>query len=623
MKIPSITELPYEIVELIATHLSRNDLLHMILVSRSWYKIFNKFIYQTIIMDDYGLKERILKAIDHGYFHGKAVQKLTLKNIMLQEEEINKVTLISTHLDTLYLDWKVWSNPTLFEDMNKVPASWIRPPQGLPSIISNFFKVSCLSHLTIDASNQETADIWTILSLTPRLNTLRLMNLNYEHIITLGYMETIHGYCPELTELYIKCNRSDPNPAYLTQFVQGSGQIKLNPTHLKSFSLTSKSGSAKWPLWLPYFSVKYPCLKHMSFKHSGFGKDGVYGEVPDRIFSFFADKCSLLESVEWKKILVNRDDQQRLFDAYCRDGRRCPLKKIEAYEDFSTPEAMTNSPIIQTNSLMTHLLTSLTIGQPPTDVRMTEIMAAMGHCRNLYYLRIQGWQLNSENSFQITTILNNCRHLIKLYIKDTVIDHEKESITVKNHPLKTLILKRSSFVDGVFESISLQCPHLNHLEITGCFQSDRRDQIIIYLPNQHLKVVDIQGLRARNYYTGCRVRYFSVKTNIRSDWYYMTQYDVKYHPVGRKVPFKKFRNMEYACRMDRLDEEDVQELKALVTTKTMKAWDIEAISCNLRVPHTATIDKALWDPENLYYSGLVNIQCGSINHLVINDKAIK
>ncbi|KAI8888243.1 hypothetical protein K501DRAFT_241006 [Backusella circina FSU 941] len=268
-------------------------------------------------------------------------------------------------------------------------------------------------------------------------------------------------------------------------------------------------------------------------------------------------------------------------------------------------------------------------------------MKAIGHCEKLKTLTIQECFVDPDIGFGIDDILSNCKGLKTLYIKDTHIFKIGSGSCLNNHPLKKLIFKRSSFTNHVFPYLSSTCPQLEHVNLLGCFQTDRRDQLFIYLPYQNLKSLQIQGLRTRNYYTGCRIRFFAITEfsgqhipeahsneicfdpSFNSSWYYMSQYDVRYHPVGRKLSFQKFRNMEYASAFNRLDSWDIKDLQALVTNKTLKAWDIEAAKRNLNTPRTISlISNESWVPENIYYSGFVNIVVNSVEALSINKKTI-
>lgn len=623
-----INSLPIEIIELISINTSTHDLLEVILVSKSWYHFFYNFIYRSLSIDTYDKQQRILSAFDTGKLPGHNVKSLTLRGIGLTEHDTSHLSKLFPEVDTLVLDWNIWSSFLQFQVHfdSEAPISFIHPPQGLPPSVDQLFSYygsHNLRHLTIDAVNQDSTDIWSILASCPRLKTLKLLNLNHEHIITLGYLETIHQLCPHLVDLSIKCTRSDPNPALLPQFSENQDRIVLTRTVLKSFSLASKSGSAKWPYWLPYFSAKYPHLQHIQFKHCGLGKDGGGNQIiPDQVFTLFTHGCRQLKSIRWNNIIVQHDQQKGLFslcDQHHEKQQKQPflrLERIEAYENFQIPGSIQLSPLVQQDTLMSSLLTSLTIGQPPADVTTAQVMEAIGNCRNLVSLKIQECFVNPEIAYGMDDILMHCKSLHTLCIKDVHLISRCNTI-ISNHPLKKLKLKRSSFNEGVFDTASRACPQLDHVELLGCFQRDRRDQVRILLPRQELTTLKIQGLRTRRYYAGCRIRFFQ----INQSWHYMSQYDIRVHPVGQKIAFQKYRNMEFAHTLDRLDDRDIQELKSLVTTETLKAWDIEAVLRNLQTPNTC-LDASLWDPEVLYYSGFVKIEIKSVQRLLINNKLV-
>lgn len=621
--------LPFEIIELISSYTTTQDLLSVIQVSKSWNQIFHTFMYRSLTIDTEEKQQRILSAFINHQLPGHYVRSLTLKKTYFSQAAIESMPKAFPEIDKLELDWSIWGLIDRADCYDpEAPISYIHPPRGLPPFIHTFFQhygSHNLRHLTIDALNQDTTDMWSILTLCPRLKSLELLNLNHEHVITLGYLESIHQLCPQLTSLVIKCTRSDPDPAFLPQFNQGDhlSPILLRPTLLESFSLSSKSGASKWPLWLPYFSVKYPYLQHLFFKHLGLGKENDSSrssQVPERVYSMFTQGCRYLKSIRWSKIIVQHDQQKGLFGG---DQGLQQLQRIEAYENFLIPGALEFSPIV--HSSMSSLLTSLTIGQPPANVTTEQVIKAIGGgCQRLKRLKIQECFVDPELAFDIKAILTHCKQLEELYFKDVHVNVQGISsssslVLEQNHPLKNLKLKRSSFTQNVFSHISANCPKLDHVELLGCFQSDRRDQVIINLPHQNLTTLKIQGLRAQRYYAGCRPRFFIVNDS----WYYMTHYDIRYHPVGQKTAFSKFRNMEFArsfCKLQGAQAVEEQLLR-LVTKETLKAWDIEAVTRNVQVPPQG-IEEESWDPENIYYSGLVTIQCQSVQNLFINHKLI-
>jgi hypothetical protein len=630
-----IQSLPFEIIELISTHTCTNDLLNAILVSKAWYHSFHAFIYRSLALDNHDKQQTILSAFHSDKLPGYLVRSITLQKIQLSEHQVYSLTKLFPDIDTLTIDWNIWG-PLPFHAYfdPEAPISFIHPSQGLaPSIHHLFHHYGShnLKYLSIDCLNHEAVDVWSILALCPRLKSLKLKNLNHEHVVTLGYLETIHQLCPQLNSLIIKCTLADPSPSFLPQFNElKNTAIVLTQTPLKVFSLSSKSGAAKWPYWLPYFSIKYPHLQHLRFKHCGLGKDGGQSQpVPDRIYTLFTHGCQHLKSVRWNKIIVQHDQQKRLFrlcNQHHGHQQKQPflyLQSIGAYENFVTPGSLVDSPIVQQGSLMSSLLTSLTLGRPPTNISTVQVLKAIGQCLNLNHLKIQECFVDPDLAYGMDDILTYCKHLKSLYIKDVHVNCTFSTMTTVQqpqtpHPLRRLILKRSSFTEGVFATVSNRCAHLDHVELLACFQTDRRDQVRIVLPKQHLSILKIQGLRTRSFYTGCRIRFFVVG----DIWYYMSQYDIRNHPVGQKLSFQKFRNMEYARRFDRLNDRDIQELDSLVTTKTLKAWDIEAAKRNLRSPRILGIDESCWDPENIYYSGIVKIDCGSIQSLTINNKLV-
>ncbi|KAI7895696.1 uncharacterized protein EV154DRAFT_494629, partial [Mucor mucedo] len=599
-----LQQLPFEIIELVSQNTSIDDLLQLIHVSKSWHDFFLTFLYRSMTMDSREKLQRILPAVvDMGH----NVRSLALDVPQLSNHDIYNLTKAFSDIDRL--SWKLYCLDSSDYVDSEAPISFIHPPRGLSPAIHHVFQhygSRNLRHLTLNTLDHGSLDVWSILSLCPRLKSLSLLNLNGEHVITLGYLETIHQYCPQLVSLTIKCNRSDPSPALLPQFSQNDDPIVLLPTLLESFSLSSKSGSSKWPLLLPYFAIKYPYLKHVLFKHSGLGKEANGYQLPERAYAMFARSCKHIKTMRWNKIQMHEDVP--LFSQAEFNPTR-----IEGYENFSTA-LLPGSPLGHSGFL--EVLTWLTIGKPPGDITPSQVIGTLSRYKNLTHLKVQ-----EGASYAVDDILIHCPQLLSLDMKDV---HVNVSDLVQNsggqHPLKRLVMKRASFTQDVLSHISQQCLNLEHVELLACFQTDRRDQVVVDLNRQKLKTLKIQGLRTKRYYAGCRIRFFSVNTNNHSSWKYMSDYEVRHHGVGQKKCFEKYREMEYAKRFDTLDERDIQALTSLVTTETLKAWDIQAVKS--RLPYTSTIHPASWAPENIYYSGFVNIMCQSIENLIINQKPI-
>ncbi|KAI8967375.1 hypothetical protein BDF20DRAFT_900746 [Mycotypha africana] len=738
----NIHNLPVEIIELIAFYTTKQDLLQVLRVSKAWYHYFHAFLYQSITIDTVKRQHTLLKHFQTCQTSRYHVRQLELKHIQLTADDVSALTVAFPHIDSLVIHWSIWdsllnqmyhspyekqherSSIAVSADANSL-FNHIHPSQGLAPILRHFFQFygsKNLKHLTLDTSphcvpnytdnnsmsnlatittthvNTSSVDVWFILQLCPRLKTLNLRNLNYEHLICMGYLEVIHQYCPLLTSLSIKCARCDASPHLLPQYndsrneediaVNNYSRIDIQPSILESFTLSSKAGCAKWASWLPYFAVKYPHLQHLMFKHRGLGKDGGGGHsriytntvVPEQVFELFVKGCRQLKSIHWNKIIVQPNQLDSLFESYskrrkdmmqqCSNSRKVEydqpqLQKVEAYGCLQTMQTK--------NLLYLELLTSLTIGQPPAHYTTTQVIASIGQqCQRLTKLTIQECFCDQELAYPVDIILTHCKQLRILSIKDThlITATSTPSPLLLEHPLKKLYLKRSSFTSSVFPTIANLCLRLSHVELLGCVQTDRRDQIRIALPYQNLTTLKVQGLRTRQYYSGCRIRFFhivdhSIPTEQQHHWHYMTRYDVRNHPVGHKLCFQKYRHMEYAQQFDPLyttieqhdtddktltsiqrrkssciiqelieslaikndhtataTEQQEQQIQADgISDKRLKAWDIQQL-VKKTAQYAATMKLEDWEPESIYYSGFAHLEYASVKDLYINQKKL-
>ncbi|OBZ90054.1 hypothetical protein A0J61_01894 [Choanephora cucurbitarum] len=446
----------------------------------------------------------------------------------------------------------------LFPSVNKLTALAIK--MTTPLLIEHY----SLQSLVLDMHyvKQDTAYLLEHLS---SLAKLTLLNLKEQ--VTLSYLETVHQACPQLTNLFLDSAYADPRPS--TLFDDAWHDMKLVPCHLHSFSLSCQSGASKWALWLPYFALKYPHLRHLSFKNHG---TSVSSGLHHAFCEAFRKRCRYLRSIRWDGIAVHGDQAKQLYQP--------SLRYIHAHENFSSPKSIFQVPIIAS------LITRLSLHQ----VKSTKTIELIGsQCGSLNEFEIQHTK-SIDGLMQV--VLAHCPALTLLKMKHTQLTALTNPVA-QHTCLNRLVIEHCSFKQGLFEAISTTCTALRHVDIIACFQSDTRGQVRIDLSHCQLETLKINALRARHYYPSCRIRFFALNQH----WFHMNKYSAT--------------ELETALELSPIDTEDVNKLLPLVTEKLLKAWDIEYIK--QQAVHT------IEDVESLYYSGLVSIQCSSVKNLFINN----
>ncbi|KAI8330557.1 hypothetical protein BD560DRAFT_416284 [Blakeslea trispora] len=529
--------LPFEIIELISTYISVSDLLNVMLVSKPWHHSFYHFLFKLVSINNQEKINSIASAFEQQDLPGHLVRTLSLEDVELSQETLEQYIAIFPSIEKLTV---------LATKMN----------------IPFFIKHYSLQTLVLDTQYLH-QDITYLLKHS--LSRLKLSNLKKQ--VTLNYLEAIHQACPQLTEVFLDCTYADPQTIF---------DMKLVPCHLHSFSLSCQSGASKWVFWLPYVALKYPYLRHLYFKHQGTSVSSIGPHNQTLAFcQMLARRCRHLLSIQWDGIAIHGDQADRLYQP--------SLLSLQVHENFSSTRSVLQVPKLAL--LITHLSLS--------QVASIETIELIGsHCPYLNQLEIQRAK---DLDGLVQVILSHCSALNLLKLEHARLT-ASPSWLGEHRCLKRLVLEHCSFEQGLFESISIACTGLLHVEITACFQSDTRSRVQIDLSHRQLETLKVKALRTRRYYRGCRIKFFALNQH----WYHMNKYVAS-----------DDTQLETALEFCPIHSDDVEQLTPLVTETPLKAWDIEHIKQH--------IVHKIEDVDSLYYSGLVSIRCFSVKHLFINN----
>lgn len=623
--------LPFEIIEEVDQYISHQDRYELIKVNRTWYSTFLRLLYRTITIETYNQYKQITKRFQDTQFSdiplGYYVQGLNIMLDELTQEELSSIQEQCPFVQAVHVDWRIWNYIAFSEDINQQPPRNHCPRPTLPSKAFDFissYGASKLSSLTLDVYNIQNIDCRIILQETPNLRRLSLLGLNQQTQISVSFIESIHNICLYLETLLLEGYIAD---AYPTQGIfqvgeQQEDQEMINHPiipvrRMKSFKLHCQYGADRYQDWLPYFGLKYPQLVSFDFNHSGSGKD-IIEQCPVEVYSQFLSRCPLLTYVRWNNTAPDFRFFQQLDHQIPTNPVR--IKQLEVYDNFLIPSLLTTALFESQHNILSHV-THLTIGPVPRDMVPHQLINQISKaCPELRHLCLKEPHCNLANPFKIDNILDRYRKLLSLKLDHIVLrvsfDRKVPEMN-DNHPLKSLEMNHCSSFDGVLSHISPRCPQLEELSLFAYTQRDRRYKVQVHMPYQRFRKVQIHGLRTENYDVERRIRFFSIKTENISTWYYMSKFDVRNHSIGRDCTY---RCMEMAQEITDLKPSEVALMNQLlerpipwIEMETHKREFLE------RENSTLVYD---WHPKDIYDAGHVELVCQSVERLYINKKLL-
>ncbi|KAG0163753.1 hypothetical protein DFQ30_011049 [Apophysomyces sp. BC1015] len=397
-------------------------------------------------------------------------------------------------------------------------------------------------------------------------------------------LEEIHSCCPQLEHIELE-------GGLLRDPIIDDAETIAPANQMREFRLRCSHGWSRYQFWLRFFALKYPNLETLEL-------DNRYGIITLRredeelrlqehqCFQLLAHHCRRLRNIRTNHISLD----PRFFESLSsyqthlttlflhnvwRHGRKTIIAAIECAR----------------NTL--HTL-SLTI---PGNLDKEQLLPLLGTCHRLTNLNIADFDRFEPETFQIDEILDHCKGLQTLEIRQvTVLSYDGKETAQRQHPLTSLKLEEIMFNQNVLDSLSNLCPNLRELSLISCCRVDCTDDmnIEIHLPQHNLRSVTLRDVQHR-YFTD-RIKYFGLKTQNEEIWCHTSH--VK---VGRKiVPTAKF-----------FTGNEAELLKEKITDPHS--------SCSYAKKLRSSGGKALgWSFEELL-RGYLSIYCFSLNSLVVND----
>ncbi|CEP19670.1 hypothetical protein [Parasitella parasitica] len=612
--------LPFEIIEHVDSYLSHQDRYELLRLNKAFYYIFVLLLYRAITIESPKQLEQLLcifKLTENTQLPlGKCVHQLNIFLDRLSEFELASIQAACPFVQSIHIDWRIWNYLSFVEESpnSRLPRNY-HSRRLFPAIATRFlsnYGACKLSSITLDLYSMNQLDAKSLLCYTPNLRRLALMGINQQHNISSQYVESIHEHCPYLESLTLEGYRAEAE-----DFVRMFQPIHVTSLpRMKSFQLKCQYGADRYQDWLPYLGTKYPNLVSLDFHHLGTGKD-IIDPCPVELYRHFIKNCPHLTFIRWN----NTAPDFRFFQELDR-ARYNKLKNLEVYDNVSVPSLLTSALFESPHQIMSNL-THLTFGPTPRGVMPNTLVQSIATaCPCLIHLCLREPHCNLNSPFKIDSILDHCRKLEYLEFNNIALrvsfDRRRQEAIWDNHPLQSLVMRYCSSFDGVFDHISPRCPQLRELTLFAFTQRDRRYKVQIHMPYQRFRKINMHGLRTETFDLDRRIRFFSIRQQQETTWFYMKKFELKDQEViGRGY---NYRGMELAQEVSKLKDSEVYLLRSFIE-KPM-SWSLLETHKQeyLKWNNSSVVED--WQPKDIYDAGYVDLVCESVDHVNVNKKRI-
>ncbi|KAL0075906.1 hypothetical protein J3Q64DRAFT_1841110 [Phycomyces blakesleeanus] len=456
------SELPFEILTLIATHLSQKDKLCCMSVCRAWNVPFRDALWDTV---DINRKERLeaicnLSTVQQNIYQtqGNRVQALRLKRriettdhqLCILQRFFQQIKRLNIELNALTVkdfgrmsDWSLWRSLT---DLKMY----------IPRL----------------DDGRRKKDLVDILSCLPRLVRLDISEHSRfsAHRYTWDTLESIHAHLPRLKYLQLSLP-FDPIPANDIKHIKS-----ITPaTNISTVRLLGHNVNLGW---LYYFAVKYPNVHTLESRllqrEASWTRD-----IPDnetlRLLSSFQRPFPHL-----KAVTITQEATPGLqLDLFLEILQRFfgHLKSINynlhttggSSLDNDHPQSISDNPILLSSSALEKLV--LQVGPISTTPQLRSPLR-LGVNSRLVELDLNFF----DTSIHLDSVLNDCVSLKRMKLRSGVItltDHladrpsssssSSSSALLFAHGLESVELCRAKVDPKVFNYLSFRCRFLNEM----------------------------------------------------------------------------------------------------------------------------------------------------------------
>ncbi|KAI8333276.1 hypothetical protein EDC96DRAFT_20420 [Choanephora cucurbitarum] len=548
--------LPLEIYDAIAIHLSCKEYSQLVQVNHAFHQVFVKFLFRGVVIDNnIRLKELVN---DSNYHH--FVWHLKVETDTLRDSDIDRLQGSLSHLRSIHLDMS-FCHARSFQ---------------------SFQSFQHLSSLSLDSMPISMHHI-SQLSVPPNLESL-VIKFKTRFTFDTDALEHIHAMCPVLKSLVIEgIHAISLRHEKLQQTIPANTMQKL--------MIKASHDSDQICACLTYIGNKYPNIVSLELEHNFMPHLEPLDEpYPAEFCDWFLSSCPQLAYLQLTGSMFFLPLFRKLRE------RQDTCLSIIYQDSFISGDFLRISELKPTDL---YAVKKLDICHAFVLENPLELIG--NACVNLSQLTLRGMEMEIQEPFKISMVLDCLPNLKKLKMVGFELLSDKHMPIITKHPLEEISITNCSLIDGFFHSVSNCCLYLKRLSICKTRFLDQRDEVCIDLQQQELDSVEIQCVFTPRIDQVTQL--FHVQSQAKSDWYCVK----KYKAHMKSTP-------ELAESIEQLGASDALVLTKMLSQHPSRWQDLlfYAYSCPSGLFKNEAILTALT-------ASCLKLRCQSIGSLSIHD----
>ena len=519
--------LPLEILEHIASHLSRRDIYYCLMVCREWYFTFLPCLYETIeISTDTNAYDPLLGHAEESVCD--RVRGLVLEDGLLSVQEMRMVRKQCIFLGTLHFWW--WrpsllsallslTSPSdhLLQQENVMNTDTVLFESPIPAVtvfgrnrFLTFLKLSCLSWdppYIFDTTNASDFDGWLSRCLEPMSSLNKLLMHNVLPTLDVRHLVIIHSCCPKLIDLELE------GPSRIQYSSSSTNNDNTNSANtiipqVRSLRLVYDGGwSDTANAWLSYIDYCYPNLINLHLENTSGESAWITSPIisPPNYLNLSELRCAQLIrlDLDYDTIFKIQNQAPLLYDlsiqGSCIWSSSTLFETITALDQFDSFVSLLNYDILR-----------LSVTIPEGYHRRLTIFCI---CENLCDLSLCGSTSNNNNNnnnnniniaatcsnvmremIDLPVLLVTCRALRRLRLAHIHLSDELLWHPIKS-PIERLELYQVTLTSDIINSVIRYCGQLTSFITKQCYwrkvSAESVTGIYLQLNSRHFHLMQV------------------------------------------------------------------------------------------------------------------------------------
>ncbi|KAL0137232.1 hypothetical protein V8B55DRAFT_1526584 [Mucor lusitanicus] len=509
---------PLEIFDNVAYYLTTRQKGICQSVCRSWRKLFTPSQYRHIHVRGRRQFSQFYQSLEPG-FVGHYVKRLSVNDVYMTAHELNALPMLCPNLIALSFNGKSMDQSApQQEHASFAPWSHLRRLTELQDLTVTNYLLKCpssplssLTHLSIRFSNdKEAAAAMKSDFLASLHKAADLISLSLDSVtLSLPEMETIHQACPHLQKLRLVNAQLEPIGDTAEEKRAVATYLCRPAKCMRTFEYQNGGDLYDNYEWLYYFANKYLYMENLELwcEYSV--------DTPHRVPPGAADLeerygalarlgmvCRCLQSAKFLNITMN----YWFLEALDSVGTRLETIALGDMTDNTID-------LLQYLGESRQNVSSLTLwGWPSLCIQetMEETIAMIGQCSErlgslVFSMRFSGIK---NSPVPIDMLLKYCPKLSYLKLDGTQaallssIDVARDALVSSpslfvRPKLRHLVLENGSFLNQLFEYLSIRCPNLCKLQVGSCALIGECSQmeVKINMPHHSFDMISISHVR--------------------------------------------------------------------------------------------------------------------------------